>query len=541
MKKTFTINISGSVFHIEEDAYEKLRDYLQMLTGHFGSDSDGREILQDIEARIAELFSKKMEAEGKDVILEVWVEEVMARMGKPEDFIEQEEEAEEPVSSTPPPSAGGKVKRRMYRDPDHRVLGGVCSGLGAYFNIDPVVLRIIFFILFWIYGIFLLFYIVLWIAVPKAKTTAEKLEMRGQEPTVSNIEKSIKEEVKEVKESYKRFRSSNTYEKGREQVGRFGDVTYNVLKVILRIVVIVAGAFLILLAFLGLIGFITSMVVGQSVFHSAPWISGLGPEFNMPEIVNFFIAPGSMTILLVAIALLIGIPLLGILYAGTKMVFRFKSNSKLIFLSSLAVWMVALVTAVVVVVSQIKDYNKETTITQNQVINCQNCKTLYLELGDNPYADRSSRYQFDLRRMRLVTDGDKPLLIGEPRLDVEESSSNEFLILIRKKSRGSNQDAAKNNVEDIIYNFTQNDSIIRFNPYYTIRDNQRWLDQEVDITVKVPRGKSIYLANKMETIIYDIENVSNTWDGDMVGKYWEMTDLGLQEKKPAGEKEPERK
>ncbi len=541
MKKTFTINISGSVFHIEEDAYEKLRDYLQMLTGHFGSDSDGREILQDIEARIAELFSKKMEAEGKDVILEVWVEEVMARMGKPEDFIEQEEEAEEPVSSTPPPSAGEKVKRRMYRDPDHRVLGGVCSGLGAYFNIDPVVLRIIFFILFWIYGIFLLFYIVLWIAVPKAKTTAEKLEMRGQEPTVSNIEKSIKEEVKEVKESYKRFRNSDVYGKGREQVGRFGDVTYNVLKVILRIVVIMAGIFLILLAFLGLIGFITSMVVGQSVFHSAPWISGFGPEFNMPEIVNFFIAPGSMTILLIAIALLIGIPLLGILYAGTKMVFRFKSNSKLIFLSSLAVWMVALVTAVVVVVSQIKDYNKETTITQNQVINCQNCKTLYLELGDNPYADRSSRYQFDLRRMRLVTDGDKPVLVGEPRLDVEESSSNEFLILIRKKSRGSNQDAAKNNVEDIIYNFTQNDSIIRFNPYYTIRDNQRWLDQEVDITVKVPRGKSIYLANKMETIIYDIENASNTWDGDMVGKYWEMTDLGLQEKKSAGEKEPERK
>ena len=143
--------------------------------------------------------------------------------------------------------------------------------------------------------------------------------------------------------------------------------------------------------------------------------------------------------------------------------------------------------------------------------------------------------------MRLVTDGDRPLLIGEPRLDVEESSSNEFLILIRKKSRGSDPDAAKNNVEDIVYNFTQNDSIIRFNPYYTIRDNQRWLDQEVDITVKVPRGKSVYLGNRMETIIYDIENVSNTWDGDMVGKYWEMTDLGLQEKKPAGEKEPEKK
>jgi len=533
MKKTFTINISGSVFHIEEDAYEKLRDYLQMLTGHFGSDADGREILQDIEARIAELFSKKMEAEGKDVILKVWVEEVMTRMGKPEDFIEEEEETKQPEVQP----AGVRIKRRMYRDSDHRVLGGVCSGMGAYFNIDPVVLRIIFFILFWISaGIALLVYIMLWIAVPKAKTTAERLEMRGQEATVSNIEKSIKEEVKEVKESYNRFRNSNAYEKGREQVGRFGDVTYNVLKVILRIVVIAAGVFLIILAFLGLIGFITSMVVGQSVFHSAPWISDLGPEFNMPEIANFFIAPGSMTILLVAIALLVGIPLLGILYAGTKMVFRFKSNSKIIFLSSLAVWMVALVTVIVVSVGQFKDYSKETTISQNQVVNCQKCKTLYLELGDDPYTYKSSRYQVDLERMRVISDGDRPLLIGEPRLDVEESSSDEFVILIRKKSRGSNLDTAKKNVEDIEYTFTQNDSIVKFNPYYTIKDNKRWLDQEVDITVKVPRGKSIYLGNKMEKIIYDIENVSNTWDGDMVGKYWEMTDLGLQEKKPAGEK-----
>ncbi|MEL7585135.1 MAG: PspC domain-containing protein [Prolixibacteraceae bacterium] len=533
MKKTFTINISGSVFHIEEDAYEKLRDYLQMLTGHFGSDADGREILQDIEARIAELFNKKMEAEGKDVILEVWVEEVMARMGKPEDFIEEEEVAEEAGTQPTEP----KVKRRMYRDPDHRVLGGVCSGMGAYFNIDPVVLRIIFFILFWISaGIALLVYIMLWIAVPKAKTTAEKLEMRGREATVSNIEKSIKEEVKEVKESYQRFRNSGTYERGRDQVGRFGDVSYNVLRVILKVIVIIAGIFLILVAFVGLIGFITSMVIGQSIFQSAPffsapWIGNLGPEFHMPEIANFFIAPGSMTILLIAIAFLVAIPLLGLLYAGTKMVFRFKSNNKVIFFSSLVVWLIALITVIVVSVGQVKDYSKETTITQNQVIECQKCETLYLELGDDPYVNRSAGYQMDLERMRVISDNGELKLLGEPRLDIEESNTDEFVILIRKKSRGSSLETAKSNVEDIEYSFSQKDSVIRFNPYYTIKDNKRWLDQEVDITVKVPEGKSIYLGDRMEMIIYDIENVSNTWDGDMIGKFWQMTPLGLEEKK----------
>ncbi|WP_430974676.1 HAAS signaling domain-containing protein, partial [Sunxiuqinia rutila] len=99
MKKTFTINISGSVFHIDEDAYQKLQNYLQMLNAHFGTDEEGREILQDIETRIAELFSERMEKDAKNVILESWVDDVIARMGKPEDFMEGEVEEEEPASA----------------------------------------------------------------------------------------------------------------------------------------------------------------------------------------------------------------------------------------------------------------------------------------------------------------------------------------------------------------------------------------------------------------------------------------------------------
>jgi len=526
MKKTFTINLSGSVFHIDEDAYEKLQDYLQMLTRHFGQDADGREILQDIEARISELFSSKMQTGEKDVIMEEWVDEVIARMGKPEDFLDEEEPEEEDRQDKEQPIEV-KVKRRMYRDPDHRVLGGVCSGMGAYFNIDPVVLRIIFFILFWISaGIALLVYILLWIAVPKAKTTAQRLEMKGQEATVSNIERSIRDEVKEVKESYRRFRSSDSYNKGREQVSQFGEVTYNVLKVILKVLVVIAGAFLILAGFIGLIGFITSLFIGQSILHAAPWVGHWGPEFHMPEIANFFIAPGSMTILMIAIAFLVGIPLLGILFAGTKMVFRFKSNNRLIVLSGLIAWFIALVIVVAVSAGQLEDYSKKTTVSQSQVIDCRNCKTLYLKLADDPYSDNYG-YDVDLERMKVISDNGEPVLLGNPHLDVEESSTDDFVILIRKKSRGRSLEAAKENVDDIIFNIIPKDSVVTFDSYYTLNKGTRWLGQEVDITLKVPKGKSIYLDDKMVKIIYDIENVSNTWDGDMVGKYWEMTDLGL--------------
>src|SRR5680860_983040 len=160
MKKTFTINISGTVFHIEEDAYEILQKYLINLKNHFGGGEEGKEIIADIEARIAEIFSEKSSDDKKVVTID-WVNEIIEIMGKPEDFEEQEDDEE--------PYAGeAKRKRRLYRDPDHRVFGGVCGGLGAYFNMDPVILRIIFAVLLLITsGAAFLAYIILWIAVPK--------------------------------------------------------------------------------------------------------------------------------------------------------------------------------------------------------------------------------------------------------------------------------------------------------------------------------------------------------------------------------------
>ncbi len=130
MKKTFTINISGAVFHIEEDAYEVLQKYLINLKNHFGVDEEGKEIISDIEARIAEIFSAKA-TDDENVITVAWVNEIVETMGTPEDFAEEEGEEEETIASE------AKRKRRLYRDPDHRVLGGVCGGMGAYFNMDP--------------------------------------------------------------------------------------------------------------------------------------------------------------------------------------------------------------------------------------------------------------------------------------------------------------------------------------------------------------------------------------------------------------------
>lgn len=202
MKKTFTINLSGSIFHIEEDAYEVLQKYLVNLKQYFGNSDEGKEITADIEARIAEIFRQKITDEHK-VVTTDWVNEVIETMGTTETI--NDETGEEEVHR-----GQKKVKRRLYRNPDEKVLGGVCGGIAAYFDMDPVIVRIVFVVLALLTtGAAILAYLILWIAVPKAVTTAQRLEMRGEEVTIKNIEKFIKEEVDSVKESYHKFTGSH--------------------------------------------------------------------------------------------------------------------------------------------------------------------------------------------------------------------------------------------------------------------------------------------------------------------------------------------
>ena len=517
MKKTFTINISGTVFHIEEDAYEVLQKYMINLKNHFGNDEEGREIVADIEARIAEIFNEKSTGDEK-VVTQEWVNQVIETMGTPEDFAEEDVEEESYTTEA-------KRKRRLYRDPDHRVLGGVCGGLGAYFSMDPVILRIIFAVLFFVTsGAALLAYIILWIAVPKAVTTAQRLEMRGQEATVKNIEKSIREEVSEVKESYKKFKQSDTYAKGKKTMEGAGDVTYSVFKLLLKVVVIIIGVLLIISGFLGVLGMISSLIIGQSFVQGWPLV--WGPEIQMPNFLNHFVEPGTVTFGMIAVGILAGIPLLAMIYVGTKLVFRYKSNNTAIGLSMVGVWLIALVALITVSASQFGNFKSRSSITVNQTISCDSCQTLYLRLANDKYADYAET-DWEMNNFKMVVVNGDEVMLGQPRLDVERASTENFSILVKKSSRGKTREDAREMAEDVIYNFNTKDSTLFFDPHFILDEDGKWRDQEVYITVKVPEGKTIYLDDDMVKIIHDIENVSNTWDGDMVGKYWTMEPEGL--------------
>ncbi len=188
MKITININLGGYPFNVDEDAYERLRQYMKSLEKEFSGESSASEIMADIEGRIAELFKMRLNA-YKQVITMKDVEEVMAILGSPEVISGNSTSDERPPRS----------QRRIYRDQDRRVFGGVCAGISAYLDWDPLIMRIIFSILIIAGGFGLGLYLILWIVLPEAKTTAQKLEMRGDPVTVENIKDSVKQEFETVK------------------------------------------------------------------------------------------------------------------------------------------------------------------------------------------------------------------------------------------------------------------------------------------------------------------------------------------------------
>jgi phage shock protein PspC (stress-responsive transcriptional regulator) len=191
MKITVSINLGGYSFNIDEDAYDELRRYLKNLELHFAGEENSAEILSDIEARMAELLRSKLTT-FKQVISIADIRDVITVLGTPEDIDDNGGTSSREKFSTP-------GYHRMYRDPDKGMIGGICAGMGAYWTIDPWIIRFIMVILVFAGGLGLLTYLILWIVLPEAKTTAQKIEMKGEPVNIHNIKDSVKKEFENVR------------------------------------------------------------------------------------------------------------------------------------------------------------------------------------------------------------------------------------------------------------------------------------------------------------------------------------------------------
>lgn len=460
MKKTLTINISGTVFHIDEDAYEKLQEYLYKINSQFGSESEGREIIQDIEARISELFSQRIK-NGDEVINLEMVGQIIDTMGMPEDFTDDEDVQE---------GAGSHIRnRRLYRDPEHRVVAGVCSGLGAYFGMDPAILRIVFVVLvilssnswflfsgFWV----VMTYIVLWIAVPKAITTAQRLEMRGEDINISNIKRSIKEEYSEVKEKYRNFRSSSSYKKGRERMDEFGEVAYSGAGLLLRVFIKLVGVLLIFTGVVSLFALIISMFAGCHMSHCGFW------EPHILPYLNIFFFSGQLFWLWIGILLGVGIPILLMIFVGTKLLFKYRTSNMIIGLSSLGLWIAGVIILLFVTISQFGNFTESAGRTINVPLSVRS-NVLYLTMNDH-IENLDDENTFDFNGMRVFNTDSGRVVVGKPSLTIKKSDGSNFILEIHYTSKGKDEADARNNQKMISYAFNPKDTILSFSPYFSL-------------------------------------------------------------------------
>lgn len=201
MNKVFNINLGGYPFVMDQDAYNTLDEYLISLEGYFSESEGCEEIVSDIEARIAELFKDRLKR--RKIVSMKDVDEVIAIMGTPEQF-------EDDAFATQTGSTGKKFDirtgKRLYRNPDDSVLAGVCSGLSAYLGIeDPIWMRLVFVLAVFGFGFGVLPYIVLWIVVPEALTSGDRLAMRGEPANVSNIARTVEEELQHLSKRITNF------------------------------------------------------------------------------------------------------------------------------------------------------------------------------------------------------------------------------------------------------------------------------------------------------------------------------------------------
>lgn len=318
MKKTLTVNLGGTVFHIDEDAYQLLDKYLSNLRVHFRKEEGSEEIINDFELRISELLSERVRL-GYEVITIENVEEIIKRMGKPEELFENEseEKQEEPKSRIYQENEAQAGKKRLMRDPDNRILGGVAGGIAAYMGWDVTAVRLAMILLLFIpYAPVIILYIILWLVMPIARTAADKLIMRGQSVTLENIGKTVTDGFEKVSSNVNDYISSD---KPRSFLQKLADLFVGVIGFILKFLAILVG--IIVLPVLLLIVFVLIVIIFALIIGGTGVLYHLSP-FGMDLYAG---APIPLAIMgCISFILLIGIPVFALVYAICGQLFNLK-------------------------------------------------------------------------------------------------------------------------------------------------------------------------------------------------------------------------
>jgi phage shock protein PspC (stress-responsive transcriptional regulator) len=496
MNKTVNINLGGLVFHIDEDAFQKLTNYFGAIKRSLSNTSGQEEIIKDIEIRIGELISEKHTSD-KQVISLREVEEIISIMGQPEDYrIEGEETIEaEPIYTNT------KITKKLYRDEENAAIGGVLAGLGHYFGIDKAWLRVILLIMVFAWGTGFVAYIILWIAMPAAKTTSEKLEMRGEAVTISNIEKKVREEIDTLSEKLK----STDFEgvkKGLKSNGNklkdsFGDILGSIINLLAKVV----GAFMIAISIALLVIFLIGVLAfGTTNFPNFPFHSFI-------ELGNFTDYPVWFFGLLFYLS--VSIPSIFVLLLGIKIVApTSKSIGSIAKYVLLAIWIIAIGILISIGVKQASEYAYDGRIYEKQTINLNPRDTLYIKFINNDYYSKDSN---DYKEFSVTKDSLNQDVVYSNSISFQIEKTDELLpyIKINKEAKGNSFENANIRARKIKYGFKIIGNQLVLDNYLITDLKDQYRDQKVEIKLYLPKGTLFKVNSNVKNYDYSDNSFFN--------------------------------
>lgn len=578
MKKTISINISGILFHIEEDGYDSLRKYLDAINTHFSSYSDNQEIISDIENRIAEIFLSNLK-NNKQVITAENVEKLVEKMGTIADFVageqeksegkidlDAEEKEEDPYKYVTPPNAesGGYKKlvrlenkkilggvcagfahyfaidplwtrliailllfsgnfklnfgsfdifpfdsftlslsfgifaaiayivlwvilpvsydlaedkniKKLYRNPDDKVLGGVSSGLSAYFNFEVLYVRLAFVLLIVAGGSGILIYLILWIITPVASSITERIRMKGGEITLDNIDSTLKENRNpsaSIPESRTKtilltpFRIlGQVIEAIGSALGPLGEFFLTVIRVIFGLIVFLIGLVCTITPVIGLfvyLGFFTNddFVILMSQFPFELF-SNLVPVWLIIAASFLMIIPGIIIILL-GLSVLVQKNLIGGRFG----------------LVALGLWLLCVGISAFQIPKIVVQFKEENQFKTEAVIPILG-RTMVLQL--NPIGEESSFNQVNLK--------------------IEGTSDSLVTLKQEYFSRGRTKAEAMNNAKVITYRYDLLDSIVTFDEGFDISSIDTFRDQKLSLILSIPYEKPFIMERSLLEVL----------------------------------------
>ena len=545
MNKTVNINLAGVFFHIDEDAYLKLSRYLEAIKRSF-TDSQGRsEIISDIEARIAELFSERIQNEKQVVGIKL-VDEVITIMGQPEDYLVDDEIFED--EPQPRQSYSSRTTKKLFRDTDNSYIGGVATGLSHYFGIDAIWMRLLWILLtIGSGGTFILIYLIFWALVPEAVTTAEKLTMTGDPVNITNIEKKIKDGIDTVSEKVRNVDLKKHGEKIKEGIDsvsdnisetvknvdfqkqgnklksssqNFFDTLGTIIMFFLKVIAKFIGVILIIVGISTLISLIVAF-----------FTVGITDAVHFPGM-DFIDAANSANIPLWLISMLIffaiGIPFFFVFYLGLKiLVNNLKSIGNIAKFTLLGIWLMAIIGLFVIGVKQATEHAFDAKFMVKEQLDVTASDTLKINMVsdsnyDGYYYRRNNNY-------RLVEDENgRTIISSNIRLVVRSTKDSLASMVIEKQSRGSSYDIARNRAKNINYSYALNDGKLDLSSYLTTDIENKFSEQEVMVILYVPEGTVIYADDNTYSFHRNSSYYNDILDNGMEEQYLKIIEDGTE-------------